>query len=194
MGYNDLFGAPATGGDDSTPDESPSKPGAERETIGENDLFGAPALGDEPDPNEPETGPDKPDADPDKPEADPPAPDFEDLFGDRVLDSDSGARPARVEPWRAPTGPRPAVHCTACRAGRVSGSLPGGLPIPRRPYARDAGHTQGAKAGQRSGPAKGEPSPLTTKSPRPAMRVERGRHGGSHLQSTAPIATYCTDR
>ncbi len=96
--YNDLFGAPATGGDDSTPGESPSKVEAERETRGYNDLFGAPALGDEPDPNEPETGPDKP-------EADPPAPDVDDLFGDRVLDSDAGRDPFASNRGEAPAVP-----------------------------------------------------------------------------------------
>ena len=117
VGYNDLFGAPATGGDDSTPGESPSKPDAERETIGENDLFGAPALGDEPDPNEPEAGPDKSDADPDKPDADPPAPDFEDLFGDRVLDSDAERDPFASNRGEAPAAP--ALPFTAQPAERA---------------------------------------------------------------------------
>ncbi len=108
--YNDLFGAPATGGDDSTPDESPSEPEAERETRGYNDLFGAPALGDEPDPNEPETGPDKP-------EADPPAPDVDDLFGDRVLDSDAGRDPFASNRGEAPAAP--ALPFTAQPAERA---------------------------------------------------------------------------
>lgn len=111
VGYNDLFGAPATGGDDSTPDESPSEPEAERETRGYNDLFGAPALGDEPDPA-PSTG-----TGPDKPEADPPAPDVDDLFGDRVLDSDAERDPFASNRGEAPAAP--ALPFTAQPAERA---------------------------------------------------------------------------
>ncbi len=97
------------------PDRPASRGGSP--SVEYNDLFGAPALGDEPDPNEPETGPDKPEADPDKPEADPPAPDFEDLFGDRVLDSDAERDPFASNRGEAPAAP--ALPFTAQPAERA---------------------------------------------------------------------------